>query len=78
MATVTTNGTTSQTLYQGTRQGCPLFPSLYAIFIELLALAICQNNNINTAQSEHKISLNADSIFSTYKTLTHYWKKQLL
>ena len=66
-AAVTTNGITSPpiTLHRGTRQGCPLSLSLFALFIKLLAALIRQNNkmtDITTPNTTHKISLYADDV----------------
>ena len=77
---VRTNDQTSPSFSQqrGTRQGCPLSPARFAIFIEPLAAAIRQDRNIKGIQPqsiEHKISLYADDVLlflqNSQTSLTH-------
>ena len=52
-------------LRSGTRQGCPLLPLLFNIFLEVLAIAIREEKEIKGIQSgkeEVKLSLFADDM----------------
>ena len=64
---VKTNGTLSRrfAIQRGTRQGDPLSPLLFAMYIEVLAIAIRQNTDIkgiNIGKEIHKLELYADDI----------------
>lgn len=66
-ARIKTNGglTKKINLERGTRQGCPLSPLLFAIYIEPLAQAIRENNiieGITVNKVEHKMALYADDM----------------
>uniref|UniRef100_A0A3P8Q9Z3 Reverse transcriptase domain-containing protein n=1 Tax=Astatotilapia calliptera TaxID=8154 RepID=A0A3P8Q9Z3_ASTCA len=67
MATVITNGIMSPSfsLSRGTRQGSPLSPLIFALFLEPLAIALreCKKiRGVDLGQEEHKTFLYADDI----------------
>lgn len=67
MGTIKINGAISNSfnLERGTRQGCPISPVLFAMFIEALSQGIIQNADITGIKlfgHEHKISLFADDV----------------
>uniref|UniRef100_A0A3P9CXH6 Reverse transcriptase domain-containing protein n=1 Tax=Maylandia zebra TaxID=106582 RepID=A0A3P9CXH6_9CICH len=87
MATVTTNGIMSPSfsLSQGTRQGSPLSPLIFALFLEPLAIALreCkQIRGVDMGQEEHKTFLYVvpaiSSIIDSFSAISGYainWSK---
>lgn len=66
-AQIKINGNLSNTitLHRGSRQGCPISPLLFALYIEPLAQWLTQTGNIrgvNIRREDHKVALYADDI----------------
>lgn len=82
VSVVKTNGTISRrfNIQKGTRQGDPLSPLLFAIYVEVLAIAIRKNVNIKgmkIGREIHKIALYANDII-TYLTSPEISMQHLL
>ncbi len=64
-ARIKTSGDFSNTLERGTRQGCPLSPLLFVLFIEPLGQLIKQSDlikGITVAGLEQRVALFADDV----------------
>lgn len=83
LSAVITNGHRSDnfSLFQGTRQGCPLSPLLFAIAMEPFAQRIRESaavSGVSLGGRQHKISLYADDILLFLQTPRVLYQRLLI